>query len=418
MADVLLGQTGLGANSANSNGGQTAFAARFQCLATGTINSVWVRCGTNIPSAANTHWAIYADSAGPVPGTRLTADNSGTAGTANTYSSFPISPGLDVTIGTWYWIAFLSAGAGVVFDYTDNVAHPDGGNSEDSAGLQTTLATPYNSGAAFTNIVNMRAEGVAVSAIYSIPSFIAPGLSGPKNILQFIARPWPLSAPDFVQTNVTVDMTGIVAIANASAMATFQEAARAIAPPAIAAASGIVPIPRVIVKPPPGVANASGITQTKVIVRTAGTPFALATGVALPANPPAPDVVVHPPPSVANASGITPAKLIVKVFPPAAIATGSGILPIPFANVQIAPPAIANASAVVPTLKESLSVNAVRATAPATANSPTKIIVRVQAPVAIANARAMPPFDPSSSGTFPDQIRKKFIKEQKYPTIP
>jgi hypothetical protein len=159
---VLLGDTATGANSANSNAQGDAFATRLQCIESGTVTSVWLRAGATVPTAANTHWAIYSDAGGGVPVTRLTADFSGTAATVNTYSSFAVSPGLDVTSGSFYWIAFLAANAGgVAFSYTDFAT--SGGDSSDWSASLNALGTPWSQTAGFANIINMRAEGTTVA---------------------------------------------------------------------------------------------------------------------------------------------------------------------------------------------------------------------------------------------------------------
>jgi hypothetical protein len=154
---VLLGTTATGANSANSNGSGIAFATRLQCSASGTVDSLFLRCGATVSSAANTHWAIYADGAG-VPGTRLTADMNGTAFTASAYTSVPVSPGLAVVSGTFYWLAVNGWTTG--FAYTDFAT--TGGNSSDDNMGNNPMVTPWaQSGGPFANIINMRAEGTA-----------------------------------------------------------------------------------------------------------------------------------------------------------------------------------------------------------------------------------------------------------------
>lgn len=168
---VLLGTTATGSDSANSNSSGIAFATRLQALADGVIDSLFLRTGATVATAANTHWAIYADSAGPVPGARLTADMSGTAFTASAYTSVPVSPGFTVVAGTWYWLAVNGWTSG--FAYTDNAA-TGGNSSDDNMGNNPMVATWSQTGGPFTNKINMRAEGtITSSASVLAPTFNA-----------------------------------------------------------------------------------------------------------------------------------------------------------------------------------------------------------------------------------------------------
>lgn len=153
---VLLGTTATGANSANSNSGGIAFATRLQCILAGDMDTLFLRCGATVGAAGSTHWAVYSDGGGGAfPGSRLTADLSGTAFVANTYSGVPVSPALTLVLGTFYWLSVNVTG--VTIDYTD-FSTSGGASSDDNTG-GAMPATWTQTGGPFVNTINMRGEG-------------------------------------------------------------------------------------------------------------------------------------------------------------------------------------------------------------------------------------------------------------------
>ena len=158
---VLLGNSGTGVNSANNNAAGVAFANRFAASANGTINLIWLRTGATGPSAGNLHGALYSDTtSGPQPVTRLSGDITGNF-VANSWVSFTVSPGLAVTSGTFYWIAWLSVGAGI--DYTDFAT--SGGSARDSTSGLTALPTTWSTSANWINVANTYGEELSLATI-------------------------------------------------------------------------------------------------------------------------------------------------------------------------------------------------------------------------------------------------------------
>lgn len=165
---VLIGQTGPGVGSGNNNGAGFEFAQRLQCIASGTVDRLSIRTGpTNGPTAGNFHAALYADNAGGIDAAaRLSGDITGNW-VANSIVNFTVSPGVAVTAGTFYWIAWLSVGSSV--DYTDFAT--TGGTERDTNGL-SALANPHpTSASSNANVANVWAEGSAPSS--------APGAQPP-----------------------------------------------------------------------------------------------------------------------------------------------------------------------------------------------------------------------------------------------
>lgn len=163
MRAVLLGQVGPGAGSANSNGAGVGFCQVMIALFSGVVDTVWLRAGLSPPTAANTHWALYAAAGGTV-GARLTPDFSGKAAIASQPSPFPITGGLYVQQGTTYGLAFL--GLATAFNYTDFAT--TGGTERDHTGL-ATLPTPYGTATSNVNIANCWAEGFILPPLVMQP---------------------------------------------------------------------------------------------------------------------------------------------------------------------------------------------------------------------------------------------------------
>lgn len=163
---VLLGASSTGANSANNNGAGISFSQRLTALASGNITRIALRVGTLKPTSL--HGAIYADTTGPLPGARLTADEVilNAAITAGAYNFITLTTPLAVVSGTVYWICFLPVGNSI--DYTDNAT--TGGTEKDKSG-QTTCVNPYGSATGSNaNIANVYADdfGAAVASIPDI----------------------------------------------------------------------------------------------------------------------------------------------------------------------------------------------------------------------------------------------------------
>lgn len=168
---VLLGQNTTGVLSANSNAGGTAFAQRLQAGSSGTVDVLWLFTGATGPSAGNVHAALYGDTAG-APGTRLSADITGNFA-ANQWISFTVSPGVAVTSGTFYWIAWMGVGATITYtNFADT-----GGTERDSTTGQTTLATSFPASGTNANIANVYGESVG-----ALESNIDMGGYGPIGI--------------------------------------------------------------------------------------------------------------------------------------------------------------------------------------------------------------------------------------------
>jgi hypothetical protein len=215
MATVLLGQVGPGVAGANSNTNGVAFAQRYVALATGTVTSLNLRTGATGPTAGNLHAALYLDNGGNLTGaTRLTADITGTF-VANGITSFAVTPGVAVTLGTVYWIEWL--GTGATTTYTNFAA--SGGTELDSAA--TTCPNPHGTqGGGNTNIANVWAEGDLPSAA---TSFFSPLLSmlnrGGLQRAQALLQIHPLPAVAAAAGPLNLDASGGTATASGSAPA-------------------------------------------------------------------------------------------------------------------------------------------------------------------------------------------------------
>jgi len=156
---VLLGQSDTGANSANSNVANTAFAQRLQALATGTVEKIWIRTGAVGSGLTAVHCAVYADNAGAISGaTRLSEDNTSGVYTANAWNGYTLATPVAVTSGTFYWIEFLSIGG--TFNYTDNAT--TGGTERDTS-PNTTCPNPHATQSfSNSNVANVYGESLAV----------------------------------------------------------------------------------------------------------------------------------------------------------------------------------------------------------------------------------------------------------------
>lgn len=255
---------------------------------------------------------------------------------------------------------------------------------------------------------------------------------GPNPLLEDAYQPIVAAAAG---SNVTINMSGILATANATSTiptlkavitGTFARATgvgnvpairEVIKPtPAIANAAAIVPILRARITNTPAVSNATGIVPTKIIARVVNPP-AIARATALVPSIASGPVTVIAVPAIANASGITPTKLIAKISAVRAISNATAIVPV-LRETAIALPAIARPAGNPGTI--GVRVIALRANSAATAISPGSISVRILAIPAIARATAIRPVDPNPPPTgFSDQVNpKKIIKEPTVPTIP
>lgn len=156
---VLLGSSSAGVDTANSNLAGTAFGVRLQALASGTVTTLNLK-STDSTSMASRHGALYADNAGQLTGaTRLSGDITTPVLTAG-WNVFTVSPGVDVVLGTFYWIEFLAVGFS--YNYTDNAA--SGGTTRDTTGQSTEPATHATTTSSFTNRFNAYADGTLTSA--------------------------------------------------------------------------------------------------------------------------------------------------------------------------------------------------------------------------------------------------------------
>lgn len=156
MAQVMLGDPATGTLTANSNGAGVGFARQFTARASGYVTKLWLRTGPTGPAAGNVHAAVYSNTTGPNPLTRLTADIPGNF-VANTWIGFAVSPGLAIVAGTLYWVAWL--GVGTAIDYTDSTAGAVGGVISDTGAAQATLAATWVDGANNTAASNIYASG-------------------------------------------------------------------------------------------------------------------------------------------------------------------------------------------------------------------------------------------------------------------
>lgn len=185
---VLLGSSGTGVNSANSNLGGTAFASRLVALASGMVTTIQVR--SSDAANATQHAAIYADNAGALTGAaRLSGDVSPPVAVAG-WLVFTINPGVSVVAGQFYWLEFMGTGG---FNYTDFAT--SGGTERDTSGLSTLAATHPTTTASFTNVFNCYADGVVVSQAVSplLSMYLKPGLSRARAI-QLLHPPAPAVA--------------------------------------------------------------------------------------------------------------------------------------------------------------------------------------------------------------------------------
>jgi hypothetical protein len=175
---VLLGSSGAGVDSANSNLTGTAFGVRLQALASGTVTTIAVK--STDPPVVQNHAALYADNAGQLTGaTRLSGDITLPALTAG-WHIYTVSPGVAVVSGTFYWLEFLNTLSS--YSYTDNAA--SGGTTRDTTGQTIEQATHATTSSSFTNRFNAYADGTLASAsgaatptFNQIP-FIAPVVPG------------------------------------------------------------------------------------------------------------------------------------------------------------------------------------------------------------------------------------------------
>jgi beta-glucanase (GH16 family) len=179
---ILLGQDTAGVDGANSNADGTAFAQKLTALASGTVDRVWIKVGAGgLPTTIS--FAIYADG-GTDPSTRLTAQVTATGFVAGQWNSFPLSPGLAVTSGTVYWIAWVGVGAG--FNYTNFAA--TGGTERDKTG--GTLPAPWGTGTGSNaNIANVYGESLDAGAARSPLGDMLRQGGGPRaRALQLLRR--------------------------------------------------------------------------------------------------------------------------------------------------------------------------------------------------------------------------------------
>lgn len=153
---VLLGSSAAGVDAANSNTAGNAFGVRLQCLASGTVDFIYVK---SADAVTNRRGALYADNAGQLTGaTRLSGDISPPTAVSG-WHRYTVSPGVAVTSGTFYWLEFLSPlSGGATYNYTDNAT--SGGTTRDTASsLNALAATHPTTTASFTNRFNAYAEG-------------------------------------------------------------------------------------------------------------------------------------------------------------------------------------------------------------------------------------------------------------------
>lgn len=169
---VLLGSSSAGADSANSNLSQTEFGVRLQCVASGTVTSIFVK---SADALTNRRGALYADNAGQLTGgARLSADITPPTA-AGAWHEYAVSPGVDVTVGSFYWLTFVCTSG--VYNYTDFAT--SGGTTRDTTGITTLAATHPSTTSNFTNLFNAYADGTL-----AVPPFDADYSLFPKSKLR------------------------------------------------------------------------------------------------------------------------------------------------------------------------------------------------------------------------------------------
>lgn len=147
-----MGSSAAGVDTANSNLSGTEFAVRLQCGTSGTVTSIFVKSANPV---ATRRCALYADNSGALTGaSRLSADITPPV-IASGWHQYTVSPGVAVTSGVFYWLAFLNTGG--TYDYTDNAA--SGGTTRDTSGQTVMAATHATTTASFTNRFNAYADG-------------------------------------------------------------------------------------------------------------------------------------------------------------------------------------------------------------------------------------------------------------------
>jgi hypothetical protein len=124
----------IGVDDATGDSGTTALnylnCQMFQAVATGTLTEFKIKLSAGL--TVNAKLAIYADSSG-APGSALWRQNTG-QGLIADWNTITVSPGVSITSGTYYWLAFI-------FDATKNTA-----NYSSTAGTLKYKTSAYSSG--------------------------------------------------------------------------------------------------------------------------------------------------------------------------------------------------------------------------------------------------------------------------------
>jgi hypothetical protein len=145
---VLLGYPTLGDYTDFHQGG-LANISNYQAVADGTVGHITIDYVSG--GSSQLLVALYADSSGQ-PTTRLATGSSVTNPVPGGWLTIAVSPPVNVTKGTWYWIALLSPANGGPFNfgYQDQAGLDSAHSASSSLSL---LPDPWVAGANFPGTV-------------------------------------------------------------------------------------------------------------------------------------------------------------------------------------------------------------------------------------------------------------------------
>ncbi|OGN95212.1 MAG: hypothetical protein A2Z75_02385 [Chloroflexi bacterium RBG_13_50_10] len=196
------------ATPAGSLGANYIVIDRFQCAASGRCTEIRVKC----TGSGNVKVAVYADSSGS-PGSRLAKQDTGVACVSG-WNTISLESALDIAIGTYYWLAFISDSTIGGYISQAGSGHQYSAQTYSGFTWPTTLpsltaADQYTSLFAGWGILVLSPSSINQPVSYGSPKLILA--IKPSSILQALAygTPTVLMGALIIQPSSTVQVVAI-----------------------------------------------------------------------------------------------------------------------------------------------------------------------------------------------------------------